>query len=131
MDKYIVITASGLDVFSGSMRECNAYLKQALKKGSVPGFLAIAPSDVCKTRDLYVVLNADNSFRILTASGFRRLGKKFWLHRCFFFCSSSVDCVNDHMRLWLKYPALGIVEISDYQKSLIWPGFCSVVGKDA
>ena len=42
MKKYVVITKSGTDVFqSDSKWECNAYLKQALQKGSVPGFLRI------------------------------------------------------------------------------------------
>lgn len=41
MKKYNVITASGLVVFDGKKTHCNAYLKQALKKGSPPGFLRI------------------------------------------------------------------------------------------
>ena len=42
MKKYVVITESGLSVFeSDSKRTCNAYLRQALQKGSAPGFLRI------------------------------------------------------------------------------------------
>ena len=41
MKTYNVITESGLSVFSGKKTHCNAYLKQALKKGSPPGFLRI------------------------------------------------------------------------------------------
>lgn len=41
MKKWEVVTASGMSVFEGNKRECNAYLKQALKKGSEPGFLRI------------------------------------------------------------------------------------------
>lgn len=40
-EKCNVITESGLIVFSGNKTQCNAYLKQALKKGSAPGFLRI------------------------------------------------------------------------------------------
>ena len=36
-----VVTESGLDVFSGSKPQCKAYIRQALKKGSEPGFLRI------------------------------------------------------------------------------------------
>ena len=40
--KYVVVTqyGHGIDVYeSNSKRMCNAYLKQALAKGSKPGFL--------------------------------------------------------------------------------------------
>ena len=36
-----VVTERGLDVFSGSKPQCKAYIRQALKKGSEPGFLRI------------------------------------------------------------------------------------------
>lgn len=36
-----VVTESGLDVFSGNKPQCKAYIRQALKKGSEPGFLRI------------------------------------------------------------------------------------------
>lgn len=36
-----VVTESGLDVFSGSKPQCKTYIRQALKKGSEPGFLRI------------------------------------------------------------------------------------------
>lgn len=39
-----VVTESGLDVFSGSKPQCKAYIRQALKKGSEPGFLRIVKS---------------------------------------------------------------------------------------
>ena len=41
MKNYVVITENWSEVFSGKKTECNAYLKQALKKGSPPGFLRI------------------------------------------------------------------------------------------
>ena len=42
MKKYTVVTASGCSVYeSDSKRKCNAYLKQALEKGSPVGFLFI------------------------------------------------------------------------------------------
>lgn len=40
-DMWQVVTESGLDVFSGSKPQCKAYIRQALKKGSEPGFLRI------------------------------------------------------------------------------------------
>ena len=41
MKNYIVATKNWSEVFSGNKTDCNAYLKQALKKGSQPGFLRI------------------------------------------------------------------------------------------
>lgn len=42
MKKYVVITASGLPVFeSDHKRPCKAYIKNALERGSKPGFLSI------------------------------------------------------------------------------------------
>lgn len=41
MKVWQVVTPTGMDVFEGSKRECNAYLKQALRKGSPIGFLSI------------------------------------------------------------------------------------------
>ena len=39
---YIVLTAHGLNVFeSYSKKKCQAYIRQAIKKGSKPGFLSI------------------------------------------------------------------------------------------
>lgn len=122
MDKYIVITPHGCDVFSGSLRECNAYLKQAHKKGSEPGYLAIAPFDLHKKCDHAVVLDSDGTFRIFTCSDFRRLGKKYWLCLSFSFISSTASDVNEHMRLWLKYDFPHVVPISFSTKSLVWPG---------
>ena len=41
--KYTVVTETGLDVFeSNSKLMCRAYIRQAVKKGSKPGFLSIA-----------------------------------------------------------------------------------------
>lgn len=123
--KYEVITELGSDVFHGTLRECKSYLKQALQKGSPVGYLAIAPTSEKKYRcGLYVVLHEDGSFQILTHSDFRRLNKKFWLCRCFYYGPSYTPLfVNDAMRLWLKYHAIGIVELGVYDKSMFWPGF--------
>lgn len=45
MKKYAVITATGLPVFeNNSKNTCKAYIKQALAKGSKPGFLSIVES---------------------------------------------------------------------------------------
>ena len=44
MKMYEVVTESGLEVFSGKKTDCNAYLRQALKKGSPSGFLRIIPA---------------------------------------------------------------------------------------
>lgn len=47
MKKWLVITnaGAGIDVFeSDSKRECNAYLRQAHRKGSPVGFLAVIAS---------------------------------------------------------------------------------------
>lgn len=41
--RYIVVTSSGLEVFRGTEYRCKQYIKQALEKGSVPGFLKIQP----------------------------------------------------------------------------------------
>ena len=38
---WYVITPTGLIVYEGTKRECNAYLKQAKEKGSPEGFLSI------------------------------------------------------------------------------------------
>ncbi len=41
--KYMVVTNTGLEVFeSNSKLMCKAYIRQAVKKGSKPGFLSIA-----------------------------------------------------------------------------------------
>ena len=47
MKKYLVLTGYGFGApcfESDSKRECNAYLRQALKKGSEPGYLCIVKS---------------------------------------------------------------------------------------
>lgn len=36
-----VVTETGMVVFSGSKPHCKGYLRQALEKGSKPGFLRI------------------------------------------------------------------------------------------
>lgn len=36
-----VVTETGMVVFSGSKPHCKGYLRQALEKGSRPGFLSI------------------------------------------------------------------------------------------
>lgn len=38
---FFVITANDLLVYTGTERQCNVYLQQALDKGSEPGFLRI------------------------------------------------------------------------------------------
>lgn len=44
---YIVITETGLNVFeSYSKRKCLAYIRQAIEKGSKPGFLSILEASV-------------------------------------------------------------------------------------
>lgn len=41
--KYMIVTNTGLEVFeSNSKLMCKAYIRQAVKKGSKPGFLSIA-----------------------------------------------------------------------------------------
>lgn len=40
--KYAVVTPTGLIVYeSDQKRMCSAYIRQALRKGSVPGFLEV------------------------------------------------------------------------------------------
>lgn len=132
MKKYEVITEHGSDVFHGTLRECKSYLKQALQKGSPVGYLAIAPTSEKKYRcGLYVVLHEDGSFQILTHSDFRRLNKKFWLCRCFYFGPSYAPLdVNDAMRLWIEYRAISMEEIHVSGKSLFWPGFRAYYQKE-
>ncbi len=49
---WYVITASGLDVFGPDTKSrCNAYLRQAIVSGSVPGFLRIVRSADFEGRD--------------------------------------------------------------------------------
>lgn len=43
-----VVTENGTSVFEGNKRQCNAYLKQALEKGSTPGFLSIQRVETVK-----------------------------------------------------------------------------------
>lgn len=50
MKNYNVITESGLVVFDGKKTDCNAYLKQALKKGSPIGFLRIVEDKTAKNK---------------------------------------------------------------------------------
>jgi hypothetical protein len=48
---YVVVTKSGLSVFeSNSKPMCRAYIRQAVKKGSKPGFLSIAEEWAKETR---------------------------------------------------------------------------------
>ena len=43
--RWSVVTESGLPVYEGSRAQCNSYLRQAIKKGSPPGFLRIVKTD--------------------------------------------------------------------------------------
>lgn len=44
---YIVLTANGLNVFeSYSKKRCQAYIRQAIEKGSKPGFLWILEAEI-------------------------------------------------------------------------------------
>lgn len=49
--KYAVVTSTGLEVFENNSKlMCKAYIRQAIKKGSKPGFLSIAENWLEETR---------------------------------------------------------------------------------
>ena len=42
--RWIVVTENGLSVFEGSHAQCSNYIKQAIRKGSQPGYLHSVPA---------------------------------------------------------------------------------------